>query len=210
MFEQRELVGEGERAARPVEHFGQEEAFAVVVVAAERVWEDVDRRHAHFDPMSVAQPLARRGRKVLRFGADRLGQSLPRLLKLGEIVALALDEVAHPVGGRERAGARPHVLRAVKAVGARKPPCVEVGAIESRDRLGDSGRILRDLGELMARNAQVAEHLVGEDLGQARRATRLGVVRQGAEIEVVGLGQAQQHLGGHRPLVALEQVQVAG
>jgi hypothetical protein len=55
----------------------------------------------------------------------------------------------------------------------------------------------------MARHAQVAEHLVGEDFAQPRRARSLRVVGQRAQVQIVGLGQAQQHLGGDGALITL-------
>jgi hypothetical protein len=61
----------------------------------------------------------------------------------------------------------------------------------------------------VARNTAVAEHLVGEDLGQVVGAAGFRVGGQGLQVEVVGLREAEQHLGGDRPLVALQQVQVA-
>ena len=66
--------------------------------------------------------------------------------------------------------------------GRSKPPGeaarVEVGAVEPGDRLGDARCVLGHLAELVAGDAEIAEHLVGEDLGQPRHAARLRVRRQ--------------------------------
>jgi hypothetical protein len=61
----------------------------------------------------------------------------------------------------------------------------------------------------VATDAQVGEHLVGQHLVQPRPAARI-VGRQAAQVQVIGVGQAQQDLGGDRPLVAFQQVQIAG
>ncbi|MGY4291667.1 hypothetical protein ACVWXO_010933 [Bradyrhizobium sp. LM2.7] len=55
----------------------------------------------------------------------------------------------------------------------------------------------------------LAEQRIGEDLVQLREEAVLVGRRQVAQIKVVGLGQPQQDLRGHRALVALDQVDIA-
>ena len=72
------------------------------------------------------------------------------------------------------------------------------------------GALMRQLGQLVARHAEVGEHGVGEDFGQLVRAgARAAARREGAHVDVVELGQLQQQPRRHRPLVALEMVQIA-
>ena len=83
-----------------------------------------------------------------------------RLLQLGIMVAVLLDIVAHPIFGRDQ--------RAGVAVAGQAR--VAAGFLQRRvepgDGVGDRRRIVGQLGQLVARHAEVAEQRVGENLGQ--------------------------------------------
>ncbi len=83
-------------------------------------------------------------------------------------------------------------------------------AVEPRHRLGDAGIILGDLHHLVARDADVAHQPVGEDFVQVARRRLVGPGDEIAHVDVVGVGEAEQHLRGQRALVALEMVEIAG
>ena len=82
-------------------------------------------------------------------------------------------------------------------------------AVEAHQGLGDPRRVLGHLADLVARDGEVAEHRVGEDLGQILHAAGVGLAGEAADIDVVGLRQTQEDLRGQRPLVALEMVEIA-
>ena len=69
--------------------------------------------------------------------------------------------------------------------------------------------MLQHLQHLVAGHAQRPEQRVGQGLLQVRLRTLVRFAGEGPQVEVVGLGQAQQDLGRHRSLVALQVVQVA-
>ncbi len=165
---------------------------------------DQVRRH---DPGVDPEPLAKSPPKRVEDSgrlAQRPGQGLRRFLDIGEMVALRLDMVAHPGLGRDRRG----LVR--NRPGRMLPPFDERG-VEARDGVGDRRRVVGDLEQFVARDADAGEHRVGEDLAEL---VDPGPVRpfgrEGAQVDVIDFGEAKQHLGGHRPLVALEMIEVAG
>ena len=141
--------------------------------------------------------------------SSRSSEGLAGLVELGEEVALALDVVAHPVRWRQRQAVRAF-LRSRQRPELGQPAAVGVGAVEPHDGVGHAWRALRHLGHLAAGHREVTEQRVGEHFGEVAGACRLVVGRETADVDVVDFGQAQQHLGRDWPLVALEQVEVAG
>ena len=180
-----------------------------MIVAAQRAGHHLDRHDPGLDAELALQALAHGRRQVLRVGLQLGDDLLGQGLQLGEVVALGADQIADPVGGRGLLGGRPRPVRALEGAQVDHPAAIQIGAIEPRHRLGQARRQLGDLGRLVARNAQVGEHLVGQHLFQPGPAARV-VGREAAQVQVIGVGQAQQDLRRHRPLIALQQVQVAG
>ena len=71
------------------------------------------------------------------------------------------------------------------------------------------GRVVGQFGQLVTRHAEVAEQGVGKDFGQfVRPGARAPARGEGAHVDLVGLGQLEQQRRGHRPLVALEMVEI--
>ncbi len=182
----------------------------MVIVAAHRVRQQVGGNHPHLDAMALDQPLAGGGGEALRLRLEFRRQGFAEFFQLGKEVVLALDEVANPDRGCKDLGFGSGLLAAVERPHAGEPASLVPGAVEPDHRIGDARRVLGHLVDLMAGNGQIAEDLVGEHLGEIAGAGRLAVGREGADVDVEGLGQAQQELGGERPLVALEVIEVAG
>ena len=187
----------------------QHQALAVMVVTAQRPAHHLERHDPGLDAELALQALANRRRQVLRIGLqlgdNRLGQGL----QLGEMVALRADQVADPISRRGLVRDRTRPVRPLEGAQVDQPAAIEIGPIEPGHGLGQARRQLGDLGGLVARHAQVGEHLVGQHLLQPRAATRI-VGRQAAQVQIVSVRQPQQDLGRHRSLVALQQVQIAG
>ena len=76
--------------------------------------------------------------------------------------------------------------------------------------MGDAGAELGEIAQLLFRQLDLAEQRIGEDLVQFGEEAVLIGGGEVAQIEIVGLGEPQQDLRRHRPLVALDQVDVAG
>ena len=122
------------------------------------------------------------------------------------MVARPVEMLAQPIERRGHVGsAAAEPLQPI-----RHPPQVAERAIEPRHRLGHAGIVLGDLHHLVARNTDVAHQPVGEDLVQVARRRLVGAGDEVAHVDVVGIGEAQQHLRGERPLVALEMVEIGG
>ena len=202
-LDQRELVGEGESAVFGPQLRRHAESPPVRIVNLAdvpelRLWND---RRA--DPPGFLEPPPHRlghGQRI----AERAAQRLGRLLQLGVMVAVLLDIVAHPVLGRdERASIAPfHVWMPLGFLHRR---------VEPGDRVGDGGRVVGEFNQLVARHAEVAEKGVGENLTEgvgARASAAAG--RESPHVDVVKLGQLQQQRCGHRPLVALQMIEIAG
>ena len=167
--------------------------------------EQLGRHHPRLDPEPLLEAPPQRLGDRQRV-AQRPGQRLGGFLEIGEMVALGLDMVAHPALGGQR---RARLALLALAADRRVAPHVGEGGVEPGDRVGHRRRIVGDLEQLVARDAEVGEHRVGEDLGELLGA---GAVRalggEALEVDVIGLGEPKQHLRGHRPLVALEMVQI--
>ena len=204
----RQLVGHRERPPRLAEQLRQHQPAPVMVVAAHRVGQHFGGHDAHLDAVPVGQPGSRRRGEALRLGVQLGGQRLAGLVQIGEEVALALDIVAHPVRWRQRqTGVALLGPRGLTEFG--EAPAVGVRPVKPHDRVGDARRCLGHLRHLVARHRQVAKQRIGEHLGEIARVGRLLVGREAADIDVVRLGQAQQHLGRDRALIALQIVQIA-
>ncbi len=180
----------------------------MVVVASHQVGQQVGGDDAHLDAMAVGQALAGGGGETLRLGIKFGRQRLAHPLEIGKEVVLTLDEVADPDRRREDFVAG--FLAAIERADAGQPAALVPGAPQPDHGVGDARGVLGDLVDLVARDGQVAEHRIGKDLGQIAGVGGVGVGREAADVDVESLRQAQQELGGERPLVALEMVQVAG
>ena len=111
-FDEGELVGEAEGAALRPEQGRQHQPLAVQVVMLAGAVEQLGRHDPRLDAEPLLEPPPQRlgdGERV----AERAGERFGRLLQIGEMVALRLDEVAHPaLRGERRGGAlvRPRPL----------------------------------------------------------------------------------------------------
>ena len=127
------------------------------------------RRHnPRVDTEPLLEPRAQRSEQQKRL-AEGAGQRLGRLLQIGERIALPLDMVAHPGFGGDEA-----LLLASLGAFRRLPP-VDQGRVEPRNRVGDRRRIVRHLEQFVARDADVGEHRMSEDLGELLHARALAL-----------------------------------
>ncbi len=138
-----------------------------------------------------------------------VAQSFRGLLQLREIVAVGLDQLAHAL---DRIGL---IARADVAVGHLRCrqrlalPRLGIGGVEPLQRMGDAGQS----------SARSRSSCLGTSIWRNRGSEKISfssakkpvLVGSGevAQVEVVGLGQPQQDLRGHRALVTLDQVDVA-
>ena len=131
------------------------------------------------------------------------------LFELGEIIAVGLDQVAHPL---DRVGLEAGAFVAVGHLRRHHglaAPRLGIGGVEPLQRMGDAGAELGEVAQLLLRQIDLAEQRIGEDLVQLGEEAVLVCGGEVAQIEVVGLGQPQQDLRRHRALVALDQVDIA-
>ena len=140
---------------------------------------------------------------------DLVAQRFRRLLEIGKIVAVGLDQVAHAL---DRIGLEARPIGAVGDLGGHHglaAPRLGVGGVEPLQRMGDAGREFGEVAQLLLRQVDLAEQRIGKDLVQLGEEPILVGGRKVAQVEVVGLGQPQQQLRGDRALVALDQVDIA-
>ena len=168
-----------------------------------RVLEDLGADDADLDAPRLLQPLAHRLGDRERM-VERAAEGLARFLELRPMVALRLDIIAHPGLGRDQ---RARVGAPLFAFGAALH--LAHGGVEARDAFGDRRRIVGQLDQLVAGDPEVGEHRVGKDFGELVGAAAVpGFGRERLHIDVEDLGQPQQYAGGHRPLIALEMVEI--
>src|SRR5215207_5357900 len=75
--------------------------------------------------------------------------------------------------------------------------------------MSHTGAQFGQIAQFLLRQVDLAEQRVGEDFVQLGEETVLVGGREVAQIEVIGLGQPEQDLRRHRPLVPLYQVDIA-
>ena len=204
-LDQRQLVGEREGAVLGAQLRRDQEQPPVGVVELADIAE-LGLRH---DPRASI-PHASFSRRRIGSDIDSGSLSAPpsvsaRFLQLGIMVAVLLDIVAHPILGRDQRARVAGAGQAGVAAGFLQR------GVEPGDGVGDRRRIVGQLGQLVARHAEVAEQRVGEDLGQlvGPGARRRRPAAKAADVDLISLGQLEQQRRGHRPLVALEMVQIA-
>jgi hypothetical protein len=200
---QRQLVSESEGAVLRPQLRGHEEQPPVGIVELADVAQLRLRHDRSADAPRFLEAPPHRLRHRQRI-AQRAAKGLRRLLQVRIMVAVLLDIVAHPIFGRDQ---RPRVA----AIGeAGMPLRLFHRGVQPRDRVGDRGRIVRQLDELIARHSKVAEHRVREDFTEGIGTGASPAARgEGPDIDVVQLGELQQQSRGDWPLIALEVIEVA-
>ena len=181
----------------------------MAVEAAQGLAHHVDRHDAGDDRMLLAQPRGERRIEALGRHVQLVAQRLGGLLQLAEIIAVGLDQIAHAL---DRVGLEARALVAVGHLRRRQRlalPRLGIGRVEPLQRMGDAGTELGEVAQLLLRQVDLAEQRIGEDLVQFGEEAVLVGGGEIAQVEVVGLGKAQQDLRGDRALVPLDQVDVA-
>lgn len=136
---------------------------------------------------------------------QRRVQGFAQTVQFGEVVGPGLDMVADPVGRR---GARRR-RAAIDQGGAGPVSLVRIGAVQAQQSLGQAGCIIDQLQPLVARNLQALEQGIREQLRHLRLARDTGLSKL-AQVDVVGVGQAQEQLGGDRSLISFNVIEVTG
>ena len=161
-LDQRQLIGEREGAVLGAQLRGEQELPPVGVVELADIAELVLRHDPRADPPGILQPPPHRLGHRQRI-AERAAQRLGALLQLGIMVAVLLDIVAHPIFGRDQRA------RVAVAGQARVAAGFLERGVEPGDGVGDRRRIVRQLGQLVARHAKVAEQARRRRSPPARR-----------------------------------------
>ncbi len=208
-FAEAQLEGELEGAAGWVDQLGDQELAAMTVETPQRLAHHVDRHDAGLDRMLFAQPRGERGIEPFGRHVQFVAKSLRGLLELRKIIAVGLDQLAHAL---DRIGL---IARADVAVGHLR--CRQrlalarlgIGRVEPLQRMGDAGAELGEVAQLLLGDVDLAEQRIGEDLVELGEEAVLVGGGEIAQIEVVGFGQPQQDLRGHRALVPLDQIDIA-
>ena len=131
------------------------------------------------------------------------------LFELRKIVAVGLDQVAHAL---DRVGLEAGALVAVGHLGGDQrfaAAGLGIGGIEALQGMSHTGAQFGEVAQFLLRQVDLAEQRIGEDLVQLGEEPVLVGGGEIAQIEVIGLGQAEQDLRRHRALVPLYQVDIA-
>ena len=209
-------MGELKDALLGRQRVGEQDAPAVAVVATDQVVHDVGRHQADLEAVGIredgAQPLVYDIRLQALVGPESLGS----LLDLGEIAGPGLNEFLHRVarapgspGQRSRRAARPCDAEALGTV-HRVLQKVAVGAEEQHHGIAERRARLGCVADVLFAHLASREQRVAEDLPKLSGDAPLVVLGEALEIDVEGLAQFEQERDRHRPLAALDQVQVAG
>ncbi len=152
---------------------------------------------------------ARAANKRFRRHVQFVAQGFGGLFEFGKIIAVGLDQVAHPldrIGLEARAFVAVGDLRGDQGFAAAG---LGIGGVEPLQRMGDAGAEFGEVAQLLLRQIDLPKQRIGEDLVELGEKPVLVGGGEIAQIEVVGLRQPQQDLRRHRALVALDQVDVA-
>ena len=181
----------------------------MAVEPPQRFAHHVDRHDAGHDRMSFAQTHGERREQFLRRHVELVAQVFRRLLKLGEIIAVGLDQIADAL---DRIGLEAGSLVAVSHLRGDQRLAAAglgVGGIEPLQRMRNAWTQFGEIAQFLLRQVDLPEQRVGKNLVQLGEKPVLVCGREIAQIEVIGFGQPQQDLRRHRALVALDQVDIA-
>ena len=138
-----------------------------------------------------------------------VAQGFRGLFQFREIIAVGLDQVAHPL---DRVGLESGALVAVGHLGGDQGLAAAglgIGGVEPLQRMGHAGAQFGEIAQFLLRQVDLPEQRIGEDLVQFGEEAVLVGGGEIAQIEVIGLRQPEQQLRRHRALVALYQVDIA-
>jgi len=143
--------------------------------------------------------------KGARLGAAHLSTNpLGRLLQRREMIGAFVECVPRLLGGEQQAPPRGEGDAA--GILARHPP----GPIQRQYGARRVRALRRQRRDFLLVHRVVAEQPIGEHLPQPGLKLAFRGARQGGEIDAQHVGELDEQRGRHRPLVVLDQVQVAG
>ena len=170
----------------------------------------VDRHDAGDNRMLFAQARGERREQLFGAHAQLVAQMFRRLLELGEIIAVGLDQVADTL---DRIGLEARTVFPIGELRGRHRLAATglgIGGVKPLQRMRHAGAEFRKVAQFLLRQVDLAEQRIGKNLVQLGEETVLIGGREIAQIEVIGFRQPQQDLCRHRALVTLDQVDVGG
>ena len=142
--------------------------------------------------------------------AHDLGQTLGGIVEHGKAVPSGGKEAARLGYGigclRIPAGTRPDLVTAI----GESQLFFLIGRIEPKQRLGNARVAGGDVGCFERRQVDIGEHRVFQHRLQPCRKLGPAIAREFRHVEFIGPGQSQQHVGGKRPLITLQQRDIRG
>ena len=85
-----------------------------------------------------------------------------------------------------------------------------IGGVEAKERFGHAGIADREVADLERGDVDVGEHRFLQDRLHPRGVIGAAVAGEIGQIDLVGAGEAKQHVGRHRPLIAFQQRDIGG
>jgi hypothetical protein len=207
--EEPDRVGELEVAAAAPEDLGEREDLRAGIVATHRAPHLGGAQDAELHA-EAAEHAHEGSREVLAIEPPVAPERLGSLLQLGEVVAVALDEVRDLLRGKVRRVEAGHL-----AVGERRGEGVRrlaggaVRVVEGEHRARRRRRRGAQVAHLRVRHVVRVEHRIAEDLHEVGDDARVIVRRERLEIEVQDLREPDEQGGGEAPPIVLDEVQVA-
>ncbi len=139
-----------------------------------------------------------------------LPQLLGRRLQLREVVVALLNEVGDLLRGRQGGlDAAAGAVRDALGEGLGVVEGAPVGAVEIDDRAAHLRGAPGDLADRALLHLVFAQERVAEYLDQFAREPGLLVLGEAVQVDVEVLRQLEEDGDGHRPLVVLDQVEIA-
>jgi hypothetical protein len=168
-------------------------------------------RELHADVVRRSEVARHRAEDVVPFDAGLAREGLRRRLQLREVVQMVLDHVIHFLGREVRGIDAEEVAAVVQLRGqrARRLHRPAVGLVERQHRAGHAG-VVGQLAHVAQRHRLLLEQRVAEHLLQVGGEPRAGVVRERLQLHLEHRGHLHQQMRRHRPLLVLDEVEVAG
>lgn len=167
----------------------------------------LERHDLGRDAVQPRQPVHEAARKIAALEVATFGQGFGRPLDLGKIIGMRLEEVARFLGRQHDAlfaSARQIDLQRLRILARHAPGAIKID--HGPCRIGRRGHQPLHLVGIDLGGVQRA---VSEDLAQRRRQASLRIIRQLLQVDVENLAQPQEQRHRNRPLVMLDEVEIA-
>ena len=165
-----------------------------------------DRRELDGDAVPLARVLAQRAEHVGAIERAALQHFLRRSLQLREKIHVVLDDVRHFLRRQMRGIHAQEVDLAGERTG--RIDRFAIGVVQRHDR-ARGGRVLGELAQIVGGQRVVLEQRIAEDFLQIRGEAGRVVIGERAEVRVQHLGDTEEQVGRQRPLIVLDEIEVA-